>query len=429
MGKLWDKLFLAERPSITLSFFRLAVALTVGFHVIPAFFHLDDTFFHTAFKTYNPTFFPPEFLKLVAQSPDSVVLGFVILFCISWLFFLIGLYSQLSCIVMTLTCYYFYALNAFVVGALSWDILLVTLFLMCGTSYHGDYFSVDCVRRGIPEAYKRRRPYFVQRLLQMQIAFTYFYTGLIKMTGPGNWLSDNPIYYLMNYPVEGVTKQFLLRDVFAHHPDWCYALGVLIVAIELAMPFLLFYPRTRISAIFLGFIFHITLLLTLDVPAIFFFLFPPQLLLFINPDDIIRWIEEKRAGNQQDHRAAKLIFDGHCQFCQANVRALKVTDLWAAVQYIDFQTYPDMAKLHPKLTKEIAHSQIHLIEPDGTLYGGFFAFRRLCLKMPMLYPMIFLVYFPGSGIAGPLVYSWVAKNRYLFHFNKTCKDNACFIKR
>ena len=101
-------------------------------------------------------------------------------------------------------------------------------------------------------------------------------------------------------------------------------------------------------------------------------------------------------------------------------------DLFGTLKYVDYQTHPDLTRLHPKLTKEIAHSQIHLIEPDGRLYAGYFVFRRLCLKLPMLYPLIFLVYFPMSGAVGPLVYRWVANNRYLLHFNKICDDNACF---
>ena len=425
MLKLWNRLFLEERPSISLSFFRIAAALTTGFHVIPSFFHLDDTFFHTAFKTANPAFFPYQIIELVQKSSDGLVLGFVVLFYLSWLFVLVGLFSQVSCIVLTVCCYYFYALNAFAVGALSWDILLVTLFLMCLTPYPGDYFSLDCLRRGDPRGYQRRRPFFLQRLLQLQIASTYFYTALIKITARGNWLNDNPIYYLMNYPAEGVTKQFLLKDFLAHQPQLCYGLGILIVCTELALPFLLFYPRTRISAIYLGFVFHLTLLLTLDVPAIFFFLFPPQLLLFIHPDKIIRWVEQKRAVNQTGE-TAQLVYDGHCRFCRANVQALKVMDLFGTLKYVDYQACPEITALHPKLTKAAAHSQIHLIEPDGRLDGGFFAFRRLCLKLPMLYPLIFLAYFPGSGIFGPVVYRWVANNRYLFHFNKICQDNSCF---
>jgi len=174
MKKLWNRLFLVERPSISMGLFRIAVAATVGFHVLPSFFHLQDNFFATAFKTYNSSFFTIGFLELIQKSPDWIVVLFVWIFCVSLFFFLVGFLSQISCIIMTASCYYFYALNAFAIGTLSWDILIVTLFLMCLTNYHGDYFSVDCLLKGAEDAYKRRRPFFIQRLLQLQIAFTFF---------------------------------------------------------------------------------------------------------------------------------------------------------------------------------------------------------------------------------------------------------------
>lgn len=422
---LWHHLFLEERPSISLAFFRLAVAAAVGAYVIPTFFPLADNYLSTAFKDYNTSFFPVWFLKLVQQSPDPLVIVFVALFCAAWLCFLMGRFTQISCIVMTAGCYYFYALNDFALGTLTWDILIVTLFLMCVTPYPGDYFSADGLVRRDPDAYKIRRPFFLQRLLQMQIAFIYFYTGLYKVTGSGNWLTDNPIHYLMLYPPAGVTKTFLLKDFLAGHPQLCYWIGVLIVAIELAMPALLFWRKTRLSAVYLGFVFHVVLILTLDVPSIFFFLFPAQLLLFIHPDEVLRWIEQKRIYNAQPLQA-KLVYDGNCQFCLASVAKLQIMDLFGVIRPVNYQTVENIKDLHPQLTTEAAHSQLHLIEPDGTLYGGFDVFRLLCWTMPMMYPLIAVLYFPGSGIAGPAVYRWVAKNRYLFHANRKCQANACF---
>lgn len=258
--KVWHRLFLEERPSIGLSFFRMAVALTTGLHVIPSFFHLEDTFFITAFKTCNYSFFPVAVVDLIQKSPDWLVLYFVMVFCLSCFFLLIGFFSQASCIVMTFTCYYFYALNAFAFGTLSWDILLVTLFLMCLMPYHGDYFSVDCLMQEDIESYKTKRPFFLQRLLQIQVASTFFYTALYKITAQGDWLTGNPLYHLMNYPPAGVTKLFLLKDFLANQPQICYLIGVFIVITELSMPYLLFNPKTRRSGIYLGFIFHIALL-------------------------------------------------------------------------------------------------------------------------------------------------------------------------
>src|SRR3569833_740484 len=99
VSRVWHTLFLEERPSIGLSFFRIPVALTVGLHEIPSFFHLDDNYFSTAFKTLNGSFFTPSFLELVQKSSDGMVVFFVVLFLLSWLMFLIGLFSQASCII------------------------------------------------------------------------------------------------------------------------------------------------------------------------------------------------------------------------------------------------------------------------------------------------------------------------------------------
>lgn len=427
VSKFWNILFLEDRPSIGLSFFRIFVALTTGFHVIPSFFHLEDNYFATALKTLNDYFFTHQVLDLVQQSSDGVVVLFVWVFVLSWFCFLIGLFSQISCIVMTLSGYYFYALNDYHIGTLSWDILLVTLFLMCMTNYHGDYFSIDALRKKNPLAFEQRRPFFIQRLLQLQIASTYFFTALCKISSRGNWWTSNPVYYLMNYPAAGVTKHFLIKEWMASQPIFCYWIGIFIVVMELALPFLLFNPKTRRSAIYMGFVFHIVLILTLDVPTIFFFLFPAQLLLFIHPDKILNWINRSRSVHSMSLKS-KVVYDGHCGFCLQSVEQLKVMDLFGRCEYVDFQATANLQVLHPTLNSTLAASQLHLITSNGKIYGGFFAFRQLCWILPMLWPLLILVYMPFADWLGPLKYRWIAQNRYLFHIHKTCKDNRCYRK-
>jgi len=244
--QLWHQAFLVERPSISLSLFRIAVAITVGCHMIPSFLQLEDNYLSTAFKEKNASFFPLWTLRLVEQSPDWLVVAFVALFAVSWGGFLIGFRSQLSCLLMTLACYYFYALNSLHIGTLSFDILLVTLSLMWVIGYHGDAFSVDSVLRGDALAYQRPRPFFVQRLLQLQIVWTFWYTALSKVTASGNWLTDNPYYYLMHYPPMGVVRDFPFRHVLGQHPTLCYAIGIGVLVCEFALPFLLFIRKTRL---------------------------------------------------------------------------------------------------------------------------------------------------------------------------------------
>ena len=214
--------------------------------MLPSFFHMEDNYLSAAFKEKNGSFFPLWALQLIEQSPDWLVWVFVGLFGGSWFCMLIGLQSQLSCLLMGLACYYFYALNSLHIGTLSFDILLVTLSLMCVTNDHGDFLSVDSLLRGDPHPYKRLRPFFVQRLLQLQIAWTFFYTALSKITASGNWLTDNPYYYLMHYPSLGVVREFPFRGFLAQHPSWCYAIGLGVLSAEFFLPFLLFIKKTRL---------------------------------------------------------------------------------------------------------------------------------------------------------------------------------------
>ncbi len=283
ISEFWHRLFLEERSSISLGFFRIAVAVTVGTHVIPTLIPMADNYLATAFKETNTSFFPVWILAVVEKSPDGIVWLMAGLFYVFWFSFLIGFSAQMSCILMALTCYYFYALNSLHIGTLSWDILLVTLFLMCLTGYHGDHFSADAwlrARRGIAPP---KRPFFIQRLLQFQLAWTFFYTALCKIT-PGNWLTDNPYRYLMNNPDGGVIRRFWFRDYLAAHAGLCYAIGLGVIIAEFLVSILLFLPRVRYVAIAYGLFFHVLLLLTMHVPTIFFFLFPPQFLLFIPPE-------------------------------------------------------------------------------------------------------------------------------------------------
>ena len=147
MKRFWHRAFLRERPSIGLSLFRPFVAFTVAAHILPTFVRMEDNYLHTAFKEKNYSFFTPEAIAWVEKSPDKLVFAMAVLFGVSTFSFGVGLFTQASCLLMTLCCYYFYALNSAHIGTLSYDILLVTLFLMCLTGYPGDSLSVDCFRR------------------------------------------------------------------------------------------------------------------------------------------------------------------------------------------------------------------------------------------------------------------------------------------
>lgn len=426
LSRIWHRAFLERRPSVSLGLFRLAVAFTVGAHMIPSFFEMEDNYLATAFRTQNHSFFPPWILNAVNGHPDWVVWAWTGVFFVSWTAFALGLFSQLSCLVMTAACYYFYARNDYHIGTLSFDILLVTLFLMCVTGSHGDFLSLDSIRRGKDGAHHRLRPIAIQRLLQLQLALTFLFTGLSKITAGGNWLRQNPYHYLMLYPSAGVVREFPGRAWLAQHPDICYGLGLACLAFEFSLPLLLFLPRTRMWAIAIGIAFQIQLWLTLHVPTIFLFLFPPLMLLFIPPETVAGWIEARRERHAAQGRAV-LVYDGQCGFCLASVKRVRVLDMFGWIDPVDFHTQPELSKLNPALTPERCRAEMVLLEPNGRVSGGFLAFRRMSRHMPVLWPLVPFLYLPGAAQIGGGLYRWIAAHRYLLHRNPACTSNQCSV--
>lgn len=433
MARIWHRAFLAERPSTSLPLFRFAVAFTVGAHMIPSLLQLQDNYLAGSFRTKNIGFFPLEILRQIETSPDWVVMIFVAAFYVTLAAFTLGCFTRVSCVLMTLSCYYFYALNDMHIGTLSFDILLVTLFLVCVTNYPGDFLSFDSLCCGDPKAYKRPRPFFLQRLLQLQLVVTFWHTALGKThlvpKGAqlvGNWLTDNPYLALMHYPPQGVVKDFPLREWLGQHPDLCYGLGIVLIVVELTIPFLWFIPRTRLAAIAVGIMFQLMLWITLHVPTIFLFLFPPMMLLFIPPEHLVRWIEGRRARNLVG-RHGVLVYDGQCGFCLESVKRLRVLDVFGWVELQDVHAVNDSGRLHPDLTAERCRSEMVLIGPDGRLTGGFDAFVRLTRRLPLLMPLAPLVHLPGAAWMGRPIYRWVAAHRYLFHRNPACTTHQCAL--
>jgi predicted DCC family thiol-disulfide oxidoreductase YuxK len=71
-----------------------------------------------------------------------------------------------------------------------------------------------------------------------------------------------------------------------------------------------------------------------------------------------------------------------------------------------------------------AEREILVDTGDGWL-GGFRAFRWTALRLPLLWPLIPILYLPGITLVGDRIYSWIAARRYTF-LGRTCEEGVCF---
>ena len=103
------------------------------------------------------------------------------------------------------------------------------------------------------------------------------------------------------------------------------------------------------------------------------------------------------------------LYDADCGMCAATVRFLRRFDTrkriaWTPIQSLDA---PPQG-----LTRADLERSAYLTCAPGDNHEGFYAFRKLLLKLPLLSPLGALLWIPGVRFIGVPAYRWVARNRY-----------------
>ncbi len=121
-----------------------------------------------------------------------------------------------------------------------------------------------------------------------------------------------------------------------------------------------------------------------------------------------------------------VIFDGHCAFCQSQVRRLH---RWSAgakpLAYLSLHD-PRVAQRYPQLSHEALMQQMYVVSAEGTAYGGAVAVRYLSRRLPLLWWAVPVLHLPGSAGVWRWLYGQVAKRRYRLA-GKTCDGDACRV--
>lgn len=122
-----------------------------------------------------------------------------------------------------------------------------------------------------------------------------------------------------------------------------------------------------------------------------------------------------------------VLFDGHCRFCTRSAKALQRRFGRARLDLEDFQE-PGVLERHPSVTHEAAMRRMHLVLPDGRVYGGAEAFARLLSTVRVVGWLAYLYYVPGVRQLTDLAYTAIAKYRYrLFGRTEACDGGTCHL--
>jgi predicted DCC family thiol-disulfide oxidoreductase YuxK len=92
----------------------------------------------------------------------------------------------------------------------------------------------------------------------------------------------------------------------------------------------------------------------------------------------------------------QVIYDGECGYCRSVKLMVERFDALRRITFLDHHS-PDDLKRAPEVTLAEAKSSAVAVNPRGSKYLGFYAFRQLALRAPVLWilaPFLYIIPWP-----------------------------------
>ena len=288
------------------------------------------------------------------------------------------------------------------------DKIVAALLLILCVAPVGRAISLDRVRavRRIKRArldavlprYSSRWAGACTRLMQIQMAVLFFYSGTTKLQGH-EWWNGDALWLVFS------SEEYYhgpLLDLFAHH-YWLVNIATYgTILIELAYPFLIWQRATRPYLLAAAILLHVQFAVLM---GLFYFSFVMTMghLSFVR----IEWLRRLGAAWKRAIGDMEMIYDGKCGFCVRSMVWFLAFDGLQQIRVRDFRKNPS-----PVVSDAQMEKALYLVLPDGRALPGFEAYRYAVLRVPGLWWQIPLFYVPVfSRLIGHPIYNWVAGNR------------------
>ncbi len=296
--------------------------------------------------------------------------------------------------------------NPMIVYGVDW-IQESLLFIMCLAPI-GSALSLDrvrAVRDAKAKNLRARLPAYTSawagactRLMQIQMAALFFYSGLSKLMAE-DWRSGDAVWLVFTSD-EYYHK--IVLDVLASHYWMVYAATYGTILIEMAYPFLIWQRRTRPYALAAAIFLHLQFAFLM---GLFYFSFVMIMghLSFVRPE----WLTRLGVGWKRAMGDMEMIYDGTCGFCVRSMAWFLSFDGLGQIKIRNFRTDPSPIVSDAQMLKAL-----YLVLPDGRALPGFEAYRYVVLRVPGLWWQVPFFYVPVlSRLFGHPVYNWVASHR------------------
>ena len=256
-----------------------------------------------------------------------------------------------------------------------------------------------------PEAERDALAGWAVRFIGIALVLIYLSAALAKVRTAGlDWAFDGALDAAL------VEQGTTLGRFLAESPHLVHLLALSAFVWEATAWAVLLGGRIRDAWVLFGVCFHIGSLGLLEVNFLDYVVVYAA---FYRLEDGIAWLGARvRAWSTSRLDKIEVGYDGMCGLCVRAVTFLRDLDWLDRLRPSD-ATATDGTRLQVF----VAHDSEHRHE-------GFLAYRRIARAVPVLWPMVPLLYLPGVSHLGHRVYDQVAANR-----GSSCSIEACAVRR
>jgi predicted DCC family thiol-disulfide oxidoreductase YuxK len=238
------------------------------------------------------------------------------------------------------------------------------------------------------------------RLMQVQMAVVFFYSGVTKLGGD-EWWNGDAVWSVFTFDEY---YSGIILDVLASH-YWLVNLATYgTVLIEIAFPFLIWQRSTRPYMLAASVLLH---LLFAFLMGLFYF----SLVMIMGHMSVVRpeWLARLGVAWKRAMGEMEMIYDGKCGFCVRSMVWFLAFDGLGQIKVRNFRTDPS-----PIVSDAQMEKALYLVLPDGRALPGFEAYRYVVLRVPGLWWQVPFFYVPVfSRLFGHPLYNWIASHRSL----------------
>ena len=328
-----------------------------------------------------------EYLPLNPETARVTGILFLI-FCFTGL---IGLFSRTSALLVTILGFYVLGIPQ-LWGKVNHYNHLLWFPAILALSRCGDFLSVDAVinawkrgNKGVVDSPNSSRIYALPlRFVWLLIGVNYFFPGFWKVWASGYvWFwSDNLAFHMYRkwFELDGWTPLFRID----RYPLLYRTSAFWTVVWELAFIFILFLPRWRLFSILMGLVFHNATQLFMRIS---FWTLQICYVAFFNWYKIFH-----RFGCWIFSQPMYVLYNSNSQFACRIIGSVKVLDIFRRITYVDILNERTIQDVDAPLDINASSKDDLRTVVGRQSYSGFFAFRALSKRIPILWLALPLMY-------------------------------------